>query len=94
MSRHPDCAVCGLPIDDARGHNAMPVRAGRCCDQCDDEVVLVTRLVLLGVNPRLAKRAGRELYTIKFKEKLRAETLTMRVGLRQRLRPARHLGVE
>jgi len=87
MSRHPDCAVCGLPKDDPRGHNAMPVRAGRCCDQCDDEVVMVRRLVLLGVNPRIAQRAGRELYTIKFKEKLKAETLPTCVGLRESLRP-------
>ena len=69
MSHHPDCAICGLPMDDPSGHNAMPVRAGRCCNQCDDEVVMVARLVLLGVNSKIAKLAGRELYRIKFKEK-------------------------
>ena len=73
VSHHPDCAVCGLPMDDPRAHNAMPLRAGRCCNQRDHEVVMSTRLVLLGVNPRLAKRAGRALYGIKFKEKLKAQ---------------------
>jgi hypothetical protein len=68
MSPYPDCAVCGLPMDDPRGHNAMPLRAGRCCNQCDDEVVMATRLVLLGVKPKLARWAGRALYSIKVKE--------------------------
>tara|TARA_R110002020_G_scaffold181370_3_gene376258 strand:+ start:6052 stop:6324 length:273 start_codon:yes stop_codon:yes gene_type:complete len=31
------------------GHNAMPVNDGRCCDKCNEEVVLVKRFELMGL---------------------------------------------
>ena len=48
------CVICGKPIDIhfkedgtpywSEGHNAEPVEIGRCCDKCQNEVVLPERL--------------------------------------------------
>ena len=43
------CAICGNPIEVqpngwAKGHNAKPVRVGRCCKKCNYEVVLPARM--------------------------------------------------
>lgn len=34
------CSICGNPID-GYGHNSQPVKDGRCCDKCNEEVVIV-----------------------------------------------------
>jgi hypothetical protein len=39
------CSICGKPIV-GRGHNAQPVEEGRCCDDCQLNVVLPTRATL------------------------------------------------
>ena len=47
------CSICGKEIDRKyhngkmfwdRGHNAEPVNSGRCCDKCNANVVIPTRL--------------------------------------------------
>ena len=48
------CDICGEPIDIhykedgtpywTDGHNAEPIVVGRCCDKCQNEVVLPERL--------------------------------------------------
>ena len=48
------CDICGEPIDIhymedgtpywANGHNAEPIVVGRCCDKCQNEVVLPERI--------------------------------------------------
>jgi hypothetical protein len=54
------CCICHGPIDLQRdsdgkvfwewGHNAWPVRSGRCCSSCNSTVVIAERLVLLGLD--------------------------------------------
>ena len=44
-----DCSICGLTIKPneigwAEGNNAEPVNDGRCCDTCNHEVVIPTRI--------------------------------------------------
>ena len=52
------CSICKEPLDilvDAKtdeiywdhGNNAEPVNSGKCCQLCDTEVVLPTRLQML-----------------------------------------------
>ena len=39
------CTICGNSFDEW-GNNAMPVKDGICCDKCDNEVVIPTRIEL------------------------------------------------
>ena len=45
-----DCVICGNPIITHpitgwdRGNNAEPVKEGRCCDTCDQTVVIPRRM--------------------------------------------------
>lgn len=44
------CSICKGPIAITYwgwcgGHNAAPVTNGRCCDQCNDTVVIPARIV-------------------------------------------------
>jgi hypothetical protein len=47
------CSVCKTPILPhpvsgwAGGHNAEPVNSGRCCDDCNKNVVIPLRIVRL-----------------------------------------------
>jgi hypothetical protein len=50
------CVLCGSSIDAqlmpngsvwVHGHNACPVKEGRCCSSCNSEVVLPARLANL-----------------------------------------------
>jgi len=47
------CSICQLPLslDNCRnefnttfGNNAQPINDGRCCDHCDDHVVIPARI--------------------------------------------------
>lgn len=44
------CSICDEPIEReivtgwALGHNAEPVKVGRCCGFCNDAVVIPTRI--------------------------------------------------
>ena len=44
------CCICTHEIEKCptsgrdQGHNAQPVKAGRCCDECNSRVVLEKRL--------------------------------------------------
>lgn len=41
------CAICGKPItDDPYGHNPWPVAEGRCCTECNRNVVIPARMFL------------------------------------------------
>jgi len=54
------CCICSNPIEaeftesgDAYwtdGHNAEPVAEGRCCDKCNDNIVIPTRLINAGLS--------------------------------------------
>jgi len=37
------CAICEKPFQEY-GHSAEPVRRGRCCNACNDTVVIPARL--------------------------------------------------
>lgn len=47
------CSICGKEIEKKqhngkifwdKGHNAEPINNGRCCDKCNENVVIPTRL--------------------------------------------------
>ena len=44
------CSICGTPIEPHpitgwdKGNNAEPINSGRCCDHCNDHVVLRARM--------------------------------------------------
>lgn len=39
------CDICGKSIrDDIFSNNAWPITQGRCCDKCNEEHVIPTRL--------------------------------------------------
>lgn len=46
------CVICGELIV-GYGHNAVPVRDGRCCNSCNDSRVIPARLRALGLHDRL-----------------------------------------
>ena len=54
-----DCVICGRPIIPCiytgwdQGNNAEPVKAGRCCDDCDQRKVIPRRMenALAGKDP-------------------------------------------
>jgi hypothetical protein len=47
------CSICGLKIEPhpvsgwAGGNNARPVNDGRCCDDCDNTIVIPHRIRLI-----------------------------------------------
>jgi len=51
------CVICGKKIKPQKtdngetywdnGHNALPVKEGRCCDKCNQEKVIPARLDIL-----------------------------------------------
>ena len=47
------CSICGQKIEPhpisgwAGGNNAQPVNGGRCCDDCDNTVVIPTRIEMI-----------------------------------------------
>ena len=51
------CVICGLDIDVqfngwTEGHNAQPLKDGRCCTPCNSTVVLPARLKpMMGLQP-------------------------------------------
>ena len=39
-----NCSICNNKIDGKFGHNAEPVNDGRCCNDCNSNVVIPTRI--------------------------------------------------
>lgn len=37
------CSICQLPFR-GYGNNALPINPGRCCDRCDENVVIPARI--------------------------------------------------
>ena len=54
------CCLCNKPIPEKHGwklgNNAEPVAEGRCCDPCDNEIVIPYRIVMMA---RAARDHGR-----------------------------------
>lgn len=50
IGEHP--AAAGLPGGWNEGHNASPVKRGRCCDVCNDTIVIPARLRNIGNDTR------------------------------------------
>jgi hypothetical protein len=45
------CSICSQPITEqlngwTDGHNAQPVNDGRCCQDCNDSVVIPIRILV------------------------------------------------
>ena len=38
------CVICKKPINSAYGHNAEPIKKGRCCDYCNAYKVVPKRI--------------------------------------------------
>jgi hypothetical protein len=55
-----ECSICHKPIEVepgtnwAYGHNAQPVNDGRCCSDCNSNVVIPTRLKRIYSKPKYA----------------------------------------
>ena len=41
--KNTKCIICGSKIQ-GFGHNAEPVKKGRCCGMCNDLIVIPTRI--------------------------------------------------
>jgi hypothetical protein len=45
------CCICNCEIETkgtwTQGNNANPVKDGRCCDRCDEGIVIPTRIGLV-----------------------------------------------
>jgi len=39
-----NCSICEKNIPDSQSNNAQPINNGRCCHECNMEVVIPTRL--------------------------------------------------
>jgi len=55
-----NCSICKEKIDEqitkntnivywTEGHNAEPINDGRCCDVCNDTIVIVKRMEIMGM---------------------------------------------
>ena len=51
------CSICGKHVDHGVGNNAQPVNDGRCCDDCNANVVVPRRLHDVRVESAARKRA-------------------------------------
>jgi hypothetical protein len=50
------CSICAEPMPDTLSHNAEPVTRGRCCSQCNTEMVVPFRLLnVTGMGPFLTR---------------------------------------
>ena len=38
------CIICHQPLDNKFGNNAEPVASGKCCNDCDQTVVIPKRI--------------------------------------------------
>lgn len=70
METTKKCSICGK-IYEGHGNNASPVNDGRCCDECNDKVVLPRRLADLNKKEPVdikqkAKAFLDEFYKIKY----------------------------
>ena len=68
------CSICHGPIDKhthpetgevywTKGHNAQPINDGRCCDTCNDTVVITRRInnAIEGEDPYEGKGVSAEV---------------------------------
>jgi hypothetical protein len=53
-SKTIECSICGDPIPESLSHNAKPLNDGRCCSDCNSEMVGPFRLLTAtGMGPFL-----------------------------------------
>lgn len=86
------CSICGQDKDDGDYNNAKPVNSGRCCNKCNNDVVLPARIE---EKKSLTNRVFSELEEMKsspekFKEKSEEINHWM-LGFQKRLSIAEHL---
>ena len=59
------CCICKKPIPVkgtwAAGNNAEPVANGRCCDYCDDSVVIPARIKAMYMRRELAEEEAEKI---------------------------------
>jgi len=58
-----NCSICQKEIPNKNGwdggNNAQPINNGRCCDECDSEVVIPARIIRL--HPKIFWEQAREI---------------------------------
>jgi hypothetical protein len=65
MNKETNCCLCDGYLDDPYGHNAEPIKNGRCCSTCNYTAVIPMRLKLLQIN--LDKDGGNHKWRKKIK---------------------------
>lgn len=58
-----NCCICGKEFE-GFGHNAEPVRIGRCCDHCNYNTVLQVRITKLGMTATRQAKVGDKIRII------------------------------
>ena len=48
------CSICGRPYK-GYGNNAFPAKSGRCCDECNENLVIPLRIMMIS-NPNVSIR--------------------------------------
>lgn len=58
------CSICGKPVEQkpwwGGGNLAWPVNDGRCCDHCDETVVLPARIKSISILERKKQHADKD----------------------------------
>lgn len=57
------CCICGKEFE-GWGHNPEPVKTGRCCDYCNFNVVLPTRISRLGIVIMKKPKVGDKIHIV------------------------------
>ena len=61
------CCLCGKEFE-GHGNNAMPLMAGKCCDECNHKVIVARIQEMSGCKeylPRVLKRLNKERKRLK-----------------------------
>lgn len=56
----PICSICGMPYE-GHGNNAQPVNDGRCCNECDEEIVVPRRMQDAAIERRKIKNGNKNI---------------------------------
>ncbi len=55
MTTEQICSICKGPLEQKYGNNAQPINDGRCCNFCDNTVVIPTRIKMILESRKNAK---------------------------------------
>lgn len=66
------CHICGRPYK-GYGNNAFPAKLGRCCDECNENLVIPLRIMMIS-NPNkaleiISKLSNNQYFKVKLYDK-------------------------